>query len=224
MENKLKKTLYTAGAVVTAAIVALGSAGMADDSAVVNEQVAKITQLENSVASLNHDVSSLNEQIVVKDNLIKELENEEPKVIEKNVTNPINQELLDAFDFLVEFPEYSEAIYDDLDDDEGALIPERIARLKESHAKVIANLEKEFVNEVDKEEVAGVKIDEDDVEKVKIYDDFEDAELIKYDWDDDEFTWKVKVKFEHDDDDFKVFTISDVDEGSVEDIDFEDVE
>jgi len=185
---------------------------------------------DGKIDLLNQDITSLNQETVAKDILIEDLNNVEPIVCP--VVEPVEPVELpeytdaeylaisDALDFLIEYPEFSEVILDDLDDDEGDKIVERIAMLKASHARVVEYIEEEFADEMDKESVNGTVIDEDDVEDIDVDDDLEDAVLSKVDWDDEEFTWKLSVEFEQDDEDFEVSVELKDEEGEIEDFEY----
>lgn len=219
-ESKTKKVLKYGAVGLVSAIVGVGATGLTIDT-----QADDVALLNQKVADLNQNISSLDSQIVDKDNLIAELEAVEPVVEIEYKENPINQELLDSFDFLAEFPELSEAILDDLDDDEGELIPARIALLKDVHAKFVDYIKEELADELDKEEFYNVTFDEDDVEKIKVYDDLEDIESFEAnDWKEKDFDIALKVKVEHDDEDYKFIVSANYDADEFEDFEIAELE
>lgn len=87
-------------------------------------------------------------------------------------------------------------------------------------SQAISLIEEDFADEL---EDADLVADEDDAELVKIYSDWEDVEVIKSDYEDEEYTFKVKAKFKDDEEDlkFKAFFTVEIEDSEIKIVDVE---
>lgn len=79
--------------------------------------------------------------------------------------------------------------------------------------------DEDFLDELKEE---GIIADEDEVSVKKLYKDFEDIEIVKSDYDDNEYVFKLKAKLDDEEDDKKVYVIFEVEvsDGEAEVTDF----
>lgn len=134
----------------------------------------------------------------------------EPQVITETVEVPVEdtdfaQKLCDRL------------VYDDLKECREEVEAEDVALQK---AIAALNDESDLFDYLEEQDIIR---DEDKASLLKVYDDYEDIEVVESDFDDNDYTFKIKVRVEDDRDDEKLKAIVEVrvDEGEVS---FEDVE
>lgn len=117
-----------------------------------------------------------------------------------------------------------EYLLDDLDDDEVDQIAERIVFINEIKKLAVDTVKADGIDELDREEVDGERLDEDDIERFKVYDEDEDLIIDEVDFEDSDAEVLVDVRFEQDDIEYKATFRVTFKDGTVDDIEVEDVD
>jgi len=145
-------------------------------------------------------------------------------VVEKSIVEVDNGDMDLVLDHIYDNDGRVSYLTDDLDDDEVDMIVDRVVFINDIKALAVAEVEKEGIDELDKEVVNGEELDEDDIERFKIYDDDEDIEIDDVDFEDGDADVFVKCRFEHDDIDYQAVYKVEFKDNEVDDIDLEVVE
>lgn len=195
--------------------VGLGGVGMAAyDSAhpyTVTEQIIKTVEVP---------------QIVEKE-VIKEVEVEVIKEVEVEVIKEVeidNGNLDLVLDHIYDNDGNINYLTEDLDDDEIEEMVGRIVFVNDIKQLAIKEVEKEGMDELDKEMINGTELDEDDIDRFKVYDDDEDIIIDDIDFEDFDADVFVDARFEQDDVRYKATFKVEFKDGIVDDIDLESIE
>lgn len=214
-EVKKKITAIGVGTLLAGGLIGAGITDISDNS----EQ--KINNLQEDIVKLSAGNAELMQEIEVHKQKIAELESLEPEVVTEEVEVLVEDaRYQEVFDYFLEADsdEEIDAILDDVEDDEIDLIHERVVKLKEMKTLAAKYFEDELADALDKEVYDDIKIDEDDVEKIRVDDDYDEIRLVSYDWDDLDFEFELTADAEHDDEDFEVVGLVEVENGEAEDL------
>ena len=200
----MDKKTKVIGALCMAGVAVLGGIG----GAVIfpNDVMNPInTDLQDKVDAYKLEVKGVQAQLDAElaKPVIKEIET---VIVTEEVINPINVGLQSDLALITQYLEDIEVFED------AAEVVESIKAEDRAITIAIEAIKKDFAVEL---EDADIVDDEDEVEIRTIYDDIEDIEIIKSDYDDDEYKFAIKVKIYDDDveDTSKVWFTVEVEDG-----------
>jgi len=209
MNDIVKKVLGVIGVVIVA-----GLGGAAIANTLIEPEIVTVT---DTIVE-EHMINVPFETIV-----------EVPVIQEVEVPVYIDNENLDlVLDHIYDNDGVIEYLTDDLDDDEVNQIVNRIVFINDIKSLAVAEVEKEFLDLIDKEEFEfnneTIKFDEDDVERVRVRDDADQLIIDSVDFEDSDAEVLVEVRFEQDDVKYIAKCVVEFKDGLVEDLDLESVE
>lgn len=209
MNDIVKKVLGVIGVVIVA-----GLGGAAIANTLIEPEIVTVT---DTIVE-EHMINVPFETIV-----------EVPVIQEVEVPVYIDNENLDlVLDHIYDNDGVIEYLTDDLDDDEVNQIVDRIVFINDIKSLAVAEVEKEFLDLIDKEEFEfnneTIKFDEDDVERVRVRDDADQLIIDSVDFEDSDAEVLVEVRFEQDDVKYIAKCVVEFKDGLVEDLDLESVE
>jgi hypothetical protein len=179
------------GSVLGGGVVGLAGAAKAQDTNVlIDELVANATADAATIAELEAQEPTIVTETV-----------EVEKIVEKNVTVEVPVDNGDM-DFVLQTLE-DKGIIEDAEEIVEELKAEDAAKAMAVSAIMDELADEDFVEEelVDK----GILEDEDEFSIVKIYSDTEDVDVLRSDFDDEEYKFEIKVKLEDEEADKKVY-------------------
>lgn len=187
MKQKTNK-LVAGGLIVLAGVTGLG-AGFLLDNPETKVEVVKVNVKEKV-------------PVIVEKEVIKTVEVPVEKIVTQTVTETVEVEDTEMLKLLCD-----REMYDDIIDCKVEVQAE-----DEALKLAIAEIKKNFADELEDEDLVD---DEDDVELVTVYDDYEDIEIVKSDYDDDEYRFKITAKVDDNEADkkFKVEFDIEVEDG-----------
>lgn len=203
MENKKTKIAGAVGAAAIIALSGLTGAGIADDSAMVKQLQEQVSALENA------------EPVVINNTITETVE--VPVEVEK-IVKVDNGNLGLVLEHVYDNDGNVEYLLDDLDDDELDLIVDRVVFINDIKQLAVAYVEKEGVDELDKEMVNGTELDDSDIERFRVDDDSEDVIIDDVYFEDGEAEVLVTARFEQDDVDYEAVFRVEFEDGKVDDI------
>jgi len=209
MNDIVKKVLGVIGVVIVA-----GLGGAAIANTLIEPEIVTVT---DTIVE-EHMINVPFETIV-----------EVPVIQEVEMPVYIDNENLDlVLDHIYDNDGVIEYLTDDLDDDEVNQIVDRIVFINDIKSLAVAEVEKEFLDLIDKEEFEfnneTIKFDEDDVERVRVRDDADQLIIDSVDFEDSDAEVLVEVRFEQDDVKYIAKCVVEFKDGLVEDLDLESVE
>lgn len=231
MEQKNKMTAIAIGMLVAgAAIGGFSGFNQGQDSADFQASAQVQTQLDALKADNARLESALATekakpaQVVTKEvpvEVIKEVQVPGPEI---TVEVPVdNDKLAMVLEHIYDNQGEVEYLTDGLDDDEVAMIVDRIAMMNEFKSEAIDKMKRGMARELDKEEATTptygwVKFDEDDVDRVRVKDEHDEVIVLSSDLEDGDADLLVTASFEYDNDrEYEVDFIVEFRDGELDD-------